>query len=163
MGNVDSSENGRASLAGLEAVIRDPSIILGESPDALVIRHRLAAEGAIRQIPSSSIPSGTGSYISNQTASVPIHLVGPSDSSTMETPIHLQAIHPQQGDTIIPIPEVPGSREKIQFREREPDEEEVTPSHLIFPEINTVVDEYLATTDGILAKFVGTERYTLII
>ena len=48
MGNVESSENGRPSLAGLESVIRDPTLILGESPQALIIRKRLADEGAIR-------------------------------------------------------------------------------------------------------------------
>jgi len=160
MGNVDSSENGRASLAGLEAVIRDPSIILGESPDALVIRHRLAAEGAIRQIPSSSIPSGTGSYISNQTASVPIHLVRPSDSSTMEIPHkHLQAIHPQQGETINPMPEGLGPLEKIQLREAQHEEFQI--NHLPSPlldNINVVVDA-LAPNAQSLAEFVGNSRY----
>ena len=159
MGNVDSSENGRASLAGLEAVIRDPSIILGESPDALVIRHRLAAEGAIRQISSSYIPSAPGSYISNPAASVPIHLVGPSDSSTMETPIHLQAIHPQQGETINPMPEGPGPREKIQLREAQHEEFQI--NHLPSPlldNINVVVDA-IEPNAQTLAEFVGNSRY----
>ena len=44
MGNVESSENGCPSLAGPEAVLVDPSVILGESQEEISMRTDLAAQ-----------------------------------------------------------------------------------------------------------------------
>ncbi len=46
MGNEQSTENGSPSLEGLEAVLVDPSMILGESQQAISMRAELAVQSS---------------------------------------------------------------------------------------------------------------------
>ena len=160
MGNVESTENGRPSLAGLEAVIRDPSLILGNSPQALVIRHRLAAQASISQVPSSNIPRAIGSSII-----IPSHH---ATNPILSTHISMNVKNQQkravtgrsmEGDLGNSIEEGAGQREKMQFREGEPEEFESIPPPIQFEDPITEFDDDLAVTAPILAGFVSNHGY----
>ena len=65
MGNVESTENGGASLAGLEALIVDPSTILGESQQDIAMRNQLPAQSD-SPLTLSVNPDGAGSHEESQ-------------------------------------------------------------------------------------------------
>ncbi len=160
MGNVESTENGRPSLAGLEAVIRDPSLILGESPQALLIRHRLAAQASSSQVLSSSTSPAIGSIILNPSHPATTHILSIPISTNVENPER----RPETGPSIQPdlgnaIEEMGGPREKMQVREGEPEEFDNIPPPIQFEDPITEFDDDLAVTAPILAGFVSNHGY----
>ena len=160
MGNDQSSENGRPSLAGLEAVIRDPSLILGESPQALVIRHRLPAQASSSQVPSSNPPPAIGSSILTHSHPATSPLLSSLISRNVENrQIRREAGRSMKSDLDNSIEEVAGPREKMQFREGEPEEFESIPQPIQFHEPITEFDEDLAVTAPILAGFITNNGY----
>ncbi len=65
MGNVKSSENGCPSLAGPEAVLVDPSVILGESHQEISMRRELPAQSSTT-VSHSVNPDGAGPHEDSQ-------------------------------------------------------------------------------------------------
>ena len=96
MGNVQNSENGSASLAGLESLIRDPSMILGVSQHAIVMRNQLAAQSSTHNTLSCN----------------------PSKAKPQAIPLLISSS--LEADSGRHMPDGVGPHEEIQFMEAEP-------------------------------------------
>ncbi len=97
MGNVQSTENGGASLAGLEALIVNPSTILGEAQQEFLRRTQIAAQ--------ASTPNTNSAR--------------PSSSNPQAVPLLVSSsIEPHSG---LHIPYAAGPNRENQFREAEPE------------------------------------------
>ena len=132
MGNEQSTENGSPSLEGLEAVLVDPSMILGESQQAISMRAELAVQ-------SSSSNTYSLTFTNPNPEAIP--LLVPSSF---------------EPDSCLDIPDV---HEENQFRDPEPETLDMLNPLALFP--STFIDggeEPLPATQA-LTQFEATSRY----
>ena len=135
MGNEQSSENGCPSLAGPEAVLVDPSMILGESQQEISMRRELPAQ--------SSTPNTFSANHSNQkTQAIPLLV-----SSSIET------------DSGLHIREAAGLQGESQIREAEPEILDMLNPLALFPSNFIDGHEEPLPPAQSLAQFDGTSGY----
>ncbi len=133
MGNGESTENGGASLAGLEALIVDPSTILGESQQDISMRNHLAANS------TSPIPLSCGH--SNPQA-IPLLV-----SSSLEV------------DSRLHIREAAGLQGESQIMEAEPEILDMLNPLALFPSAFIDHEDELPPNAQTLSSFVPTLGY----
>ena len=133
MGNEQSTDNGSPSLAGLEAVLLDPSLILGESQQAIAMRTQIAAQ--------SNNPNTLSGCPSNPQA-IPLLV---SSCLVVDSGLH--------------IPVAVGLQVESQIREAQPEILDMLNPLALFP--STFIDggeESLPATQA-LAQFKTTSGY----
>ena len=159
MGNVESTENGRAPIACLEAVIRDPSLILGESPQALVIRHRLAAQSAI-QSPSAESPLSHTHTKSGPDPTEPNPELPRIDSARVACPSVMSGVATQfEGEGGLPNQYGASPPQRIQGSEVEQEGFQIIHPPSPLRDQITVINDDLAPNAQIVAQFVGNSGY----
>jgi len=139
MGNVESSENWCPSLTGLEAVLVDPSMILGESQQEKSMRTQLPAQ--------SSTPNTLSA--------------NPSNPNPQAIPLLVSSSN--EGETGLHIPDGAGPHEERQFREGESEILEMLNPLALFPSTFIDGDEEPLPPAQPLAQFDPTSGYINIL
>ena len=133
MGKVESTENGCPSLAGLEAILVDPSTILGESQQEISKRNHLAANS-------------------------PSHIPLSGGHSNPEV-IHLLVSSSLEVDSGLHIREAAGLQGESQIREAEPEIWDMLNPLALFPSAFIDHEDELPPNAQTLSSFVPTSRY----
>ena len=139
MGNGQSSENGSPSLEGLEAVLVDPSSILGETQLAKSMRTQLAANSTTPNTYSLTLTSPN-------LQAVPLLV---SSSPEVDSGHHI----PNRG----------GPHEENQFRERDPQILDMLNPLALFPSAFIDHDEEPIPPAQALVQFEATSGYIIIL
>ena len=135
MGNGQSSENGSPSLEGLEAVLVDPSSILGESQQAISMRAELAANSTTPNTYSLTLTSPNPQAIPLLVSSSP------------------------EVDSSLLIPNRGGPHEENQFSEGDPEILDMLNPLALFPSNFLDGDEEPLPPPRAFAQFEATSGY----